>query len=76
MKSRDIHIRAILQEMPQASVMKICLKITYLKSDSNFPGVNELNIGTRRVDPVIANSTSNRTHRIQISGHEPQLIVA
>ena len=38
----DIHIRAILQEMPQPSVTKICLKITYLNFYSNFQGANEL----------------------------------
>ena len=38
----DIHIRAISQEMPQPSVTKIRLKITYLKFHSNFPGANEL----------------------------------
>ena len=37
-KSSDIHIRAISQEMPQPSVTKICLKITFLKFHSNFPG--------------------------------------
>ena len=39
MKSSDIYIGAISQEMPQPS---ICLKITYLKFHSNFPGANEL----------------------------------
>ena len=38
----DIHIRAISQEMPQPSSIKICLKITYLNFHSNFPWVNEL----------------------------------
>ena len=33
---------AISQEMPQPSIMKICLKITYLKFHLNFPGANEL----------------------------------
>ena len=28
--------------MPQPSITKICLKITYLKFQSNFPGANEL----------------------------------
>ena len=42
MKSNDIHIRAISQEMPQKSITKIHLKITYLKFHSNFPGANEL----------------------------------
>ena len=34
--------RAILQEMPQPTITKICLKIAYLKCHSNFPGTNEL----------------------------------
>ena len=42
MKSSDIHIRAISLEMPQPSITKICLKSTYLKFHSNFPGTNEL----------------------------------
>ena len=42
MKSSDIHIRAISEEMPKPSITKICLKITYLKFHSNFPGANEL----------------------------------
>ena len=43
--SSDIHIRAISQEMPQPSITEICLKITYLKFYSNFPGANELIYG-------------------------------
>ena len=41
-KSSDIYIKAISQEMPQPSITKICLKITYLKFHSNFQGANEL----------------------------------
>ena len=41
-KSSDIHIRAISQEMPQPSITKICLKIAFLKFHLNFPGANEL----------------------------------
>ena len=41
-KSSDIHIRAISQEMPQPSITKTRFKITYLKFHSNFPGANEL----------------------------------
>ena len=36
------HIRTISLEMPQPSITKICLKITYLKFHSNFSGANEL----------------------------------
>ena len=42
MKSSDIQIRTISQEIPQPSITKICLKITCLKFNSNFPGANEL----------------------------------
>ena len=42
MKSSDIHIRAISQEIPQLSITKIHLKIPYLKFHTNFPGANEL----------------------------------
>ena len=38
----DIHIGAISQEMPHPSITEICLKITRLKFQSNFPGANEL----------------------------------
>ena len=37
-----MHIKAILQEMPQPSIAKICLKTKYPKFHSNFPGANEL----------------------------------
>ena len=41
--SSDIHIRAISQEMPQASITKnLFEKIMYLRFHSNFPGANEL----------------------------------
>ena len=43
-KSSGAHIRAISQEMPLLSMAKICLKITYLKFHSNFPGANHLMI--------------------------------
>ena len=45
-KSINIHIRAISQEMPQPSITKICLKITCLKFHSNFSGVSELKLQT------------------------------
>ena len=44
-RSSGIHLRAILQEIPQPSVTwvnEISLKISYLKFCSNLPGVNEL----------------------------------
>ena len=41
-KSTNIHIRAISQDMPQLSITKIPWKITYLKFLSYFPGANEL----------------------------------
>ena len=41
-RSTDILIRAISQQMPQPSITKICLKMTCLKFHSNFPGANEL----------------------------------
>ena len=49
-KSSDIRIRAISQQMPQPSITKICLKITCLKFHSNFPRPNEL---IYRVVPVL-----------------------
>ena len=35
---RNIHLRAISQEVPQSSTGKISLKITHLKFHSNLPG--------------------------------------
>ena len=63
MKSSDIHIRAILHEMPQSSITKIyempqpsitkiCLKITCLKFHSNFPGANEWTLDTKIIQHV------------------------
>ena len=40
--SSGIHLRVILQEIPQPSVTEISMKITYLKFCSNLPGANEL----------------------------------
>ena len=42
MRSSDIHLRAISQEIPRPSITKIHLKITYLKFHSNLPGANAL----------------------------------
>ena len=41
-RSSDIHLRAISQETTQPSTFNICLKITYLRLQSNLPGANEL----------------------------------
>ena len=38
----DINIRGISQELPQTTITKIHLKITYLTFHSYFPGANEL----------------------------------
>ena len=43
-KSSDIHISTISQEMPQPSITKIRLKITHIEFHSNFPGANELTL--------------------------------
>ena len=42
MMPSDNHLMAISQEIPQASITEISLKITYLKLHSNLPGANEL----------------------------------
>ena len=41
-KSNEIHIRAISQELHQPSITTICLKITCLECHWNFPRANEL----------------------------------
>ena len=46
-KSSGIHLRVILQEIPQVSVTEISLTIAYLKFCSNIPGANELNRSTK-----------------------------
>ena len=51
MKSSDIHIRAISQQMPPPSITKICLKITCLKFHSIFPGDSELKEGPQDSSP-------------------------
>ena len=45
-RSGDIQLRAISQEMPQQSIAKFSLKIinTYLKCHSNLPGANDLTL--------------------------------
>ena len=42
MRSSESHLRAISQEMPQPSITKISLKITYLKLHSYLPKAYEL----------------------------------
>ena len=39
--SHDIHVRSILQVIPQPSITKISSKITYLRFHSSLPGANE-----------------------------------
>ena len=41
-KSSDIRLMLTSLEIPQPSTTECCLKITYLKSQSNLPGTNEL----------------------------------
>ena len=41
--SRNIHLWASSQELPQSLITQIIWKIKYLKCHSNFPGTNELN---------------------------------
>ena len=43
LKSTDIHLRAVSQEVLPPSITKFSLKITFLKFHSNLPGSNELN---------------------------------
>ena len=41
-RSSDIHVRAISQEIPQPTIIQISLKIIHLKFNSNLPRANEL----------------------------------
>ena len=56
MKSSDIHISAISQEIHKASITKIWLKITCQKFHSNFLGTNEFTYGFNHT------SVGNRGH--------------
>ena len=40
---QNINLRAILKEETQTSIIKMSLKITYLKYRQNLPGAKELN---------------------------------
>ena len=60
MKSSDIHIKAISQEIPQPSITKICLKITCLKFHSNFLGANELRPDMSQVNWLWPNEATCR----------------
>ena len=51
---------AFSQEMPQSSITKICLKITYLEFHSNFPGASELMISMYGIK-LPACTTASRT---------------
>ena len=48
-QSSVIHLRAISQEIPQPPFTKISLKITYLESNWNIPGANELNRNVQNI---------------------------
>ena len=67
----DIDWRAVSRKIPQPSITKICLKITYLKFQSNLPGSNELKVVygyfrpwrcLRTVFCVICNTCIKRDH--------------
>ena len=51
-KSSDNHLRAISQKLPQPSISKISLKITYVKFNSNLPGDNDYLSFTFRYVPM------------------------
>ena len=50
MKSSDIHIRVISQEMPLPPIIKIFLKITYKKNSFKFPRGQWVNDDTTSAD--------------------------
>ena len=52
-RSRDNHLRASSQEVPQPSITKVSLNITYLKFCSNLPGADELKMAIFRYFAVI-----------------------
>ena len=48
-RSCGINLRAILKEIPRPPFTKISLKITYLKSNLNLPGANELIVSSPNI---------------------------
>ena len=66
MKSSDIHVRPISQEMPQSLITKIGLKMTYIRFHSNFPGANELN-GRRYQGQVYSRCFARTVYRFLCS---------
>ena len=56
-KSSDIHLNTIAQEIPQLPITKISMKMTYLKFHLNLPGAKELIQGTAIPGPLCCEST-------------------
>ena len=64
-KSNDIHLRAISQEIPQASIINITLKIVYLQFHFNLKWTNEfkyLFISTRTSVCSVTTYIGSSTH--------------
>ena len=48
-RSSDIHLRVITQEIPQPSISKISLEIEYIKFHSNPTGASKLNASVFKI---------------------------
>ena len=58
-QSSDNQLRAISQKLPQSSITKISLNITYVKCHSNLPGDNELKVHQTLLDLSVDISCNN-----------------
>ena len=67
-----MHITSISQEIPQPSITKICLKITYLKFHLNLPGANELNAMMPHMSPRQWQYNPEQRYNKMSDDHAPQ----
>ena len=58
-RSIDIHLMVILQKIPQPPIIKINLKITFLKFLSNISGANEFTFTTKLSYDISASAPRN-----------------
>ena len=73
----DIHMWVISQEIPQPSITKMDLKITYLWFNSTLPGTNELmcNIDNDKHIGANGQATTERNYNIDVESNQKQLML-
>ena len=75
-KSSDIHLNTIAQEIPQPPITKISLKMTCLRFHLNLPGANELThcaVNKITAAPQLLSSSQNAFFCTEISICDPNL---